>query len=98
LASLKQIWGEIAQSRRLTLEHNTMIRLASTWAIHQSREVVDTVYHAAGATAIFESHPFERRFRDIHTVIQQYQGRQVHFESVGQVLLGLEPGSAMFTF
>lgn len=98
LASLKQIWGEIAQSRRLTLEHNTMIRLASTWAIHQSREVVDTVYHAAGATAIFESHPFERRFRDIHTVIQQYQGRQVHFESVGQVLLGVEPGSAMFTF
>jgi alkylation response protein AidB-like acyl-CoA dehydrogenase len=98
LESLKQIWREITQSRRLTLEHNTTIRLASTWAIHQSREVVDTVYHAAGATAIFESHPFERRFRDIHTVIQQYQGRQVHFESVGQVLLGLEPGSAMFTF
>ena len=73
-------------------------RPASTWAIHQSREVVDTVYHAAGATAVFESHPFERRFRDIHTVIQQYQGRQVHFESVGQVLLGLKPGSAMFTF
>jgi alkylation response protein AidB-like acyl-CoA dehydrogenase len=98
LESLKQIWREITQSRRLTLEHNTTIRLASTWAIHQSREVVDTVYYAAGATAIFESHPFERRFRDIHTVIQQYQGRQVHFESVGQVLLGLEPGSAMFTF
>ena len=73
-------------------------RLSSTCAIHPSREVVDTVYHAAGATAILESHPFERRFRDIHPVIQQHQGRQVHFESVGQVLPGLEPGSAMFTF
>jgi indole-3-acetate monooxygenase len=98
LRSLDQIWGEIDGARRLTIDHNTTIRLASTWAIHQAREIVDTVYHAAGATAIFDSEPFERRFRDIHTVVQQYQGRQAHFESVGQVLLGLDPAGAMFTF
>ncbi len=69
-----------------------------TWAIHQAKDAVDTLYHAAGATAIFEENPFERRFRDIHTVIQQYQGRQAHFETVGQVLLGLGPESTMFTF
>jgi alkylation response protein AidB-like acyl-CoA dehydrogenase len=98
LGSLEQIWGEIAQSRRLTTDHHTTIRLASTWAIHQACAAVDTAYHAAGATAIFESNPFERRFRDIHTVVQQYQGRQAHFETVGQVLLGLAPEGAMFTF
>jgi alkylation response protein AidB-like acyl-CoA dehydrogenase len=98
LGSLEQIWRDIADDARLTLNHNTTIRLASTWAIHQAREVVDTVYHAAGATAIFESNPFERRFRDLHTVIQQYQGRQAHFETVGQILLGLQPEGAMFTF
>jgi alkylation response protein AidB-like acyl-CoA dehydrogenase len=98
LGSLEQIWRDVAEAGRLTLDHNTTIRLASTWAIHQAREVVDTVYHAAGATAIFESNPFERRFRDVHTVIQQYQGRQAHFETVGQVLLGLPPEGAMFTF
>jgi indole-3-acetate monooxygenase len=98
LRSLDQIWGEIDGMPRLTIKHNTTIRLASTWAIHQAQEVVDTVYHAAGATAIFNSEPFERRFRDIHTVVQQYQGRQAHFETVGQVLLGLEPAGAMFTF
>jgi alkylation response protein AidB-like acyl-CoA dehydrogenase len=98
LSSLDEIWREVSGSGRLTMDHNTTIRLASTWAIHQAREVVDTVYHAAGATAIFESNPFERRFRDIHAVIQQYQGRQAHFEAVGQALLGLEPEGAMFTF
>jgi alkylation response protein AidB-like acyl-CoA dehydrogenase len=98
LGSLSEIWGEAAASGRLTIDHNTTIRLASTWAIHQAREVVDTAYHAAGATAIFESNPFERRFRDIHTVVQQYQGRQAHFETVGQALLGLQPEGAMFTF
>ena len=79
-------------------DDRAMIRLASTWAIHQARDVVDTAYHAAGATAIFESNPFERRFRDTHTVIQQYQGRQAHFETVGQVLLGLQAEGTMFTF
>ena len=98
LGSLDDIWHEAAASGRLTIDDNTTIRLASTWAIHQAREVVDTVYHAAGATAIFENNPFERRFRDIHTVVQQYQGRQAHFESVGQVLLGLQSEGAMFTF
>jgi alkylation response protein AidB-like acyl-CoA dehydrogenase len=98
LSSLDEIWREVGKAGRLTTDHNTTIRLASTWAIHQAREVVDTAYHAAGATAIFESNPFERRFRDIHTVVQQYQGRQAHFEAVGQALLGLETEGAMFTF
>lgn len=98
LRSLNEIWYEAGRAGRLSLDHHTTIRLASTWAIHQAREVVDTLYHAAGATAIFEDNSFERRFRDIHTVVQQYQGRQAHFETVGQVLLGLGPESTMFTF
>jgi alkylation response protein AidB-like acyl-CoA dehydrogenase len=98
LRSLERIWDEGGVSGRLGPDHNTTIRLASTWAIHQAKDAVDALYHAAGATAIFEENPFERRFRDIHTVIQQYQGRQAHFETVGQVLLGLGAESAMFTF
>jgi alkylation response protein AidB-like acyl-CoA dehydrogenase len=98
LGSLEQIWRDVARSGRLTLDHNTTIRLASTWAIHQAKDIVDTAYHAAGATAIFENNPFERRFRDVHTVLQQYQGRHAHFATVGQVLLGLQAEGTMFTF
>ena len=98
LGSLDDIWREAGSSGALNLGHNTTIRLAATWAIHQAAAVVDIAYHAAGATAIFEENPFERRFRDVHAVIQQYQGRQAHFETVGQVLLGLEPDGVMFTF
>jgi len=52
---------------------------------------VDYAYHAAGATAIFEQNPFERRFRDLHTVTQQSQGHFANFEAFGQALLGLTP-------
>jgi hypothetical protein len=81
LGSLEEITAEVERSGHLTLEQRMVIRLASTFAIHQSLRVVDTAYHAAGSTAIFEENPIERRFRDIHTVSQQLQGRQEHFET-----------------
>jgi len=96
LHSLEEITAEVGRVGHITLDQRMVIRLASTFAIHQSLQVVDTAYHAAGSTAIFEENPFERRFRDIHTVSQQLQGRQEHFETVGQYLLGLEPGSLMW--
>jgi hypothetical protein len=34
--------------------------------------------------------------RDIHAGTQQGQGRPVHFETVGQILLGLPPEGRMF--
>ena len=89
--SLEEITREVERADHITLDQRMVIRLASTFAIHQSMRVVDMAYHAAGSTAIFEANPFERRFRDIHTVSQQVQGRQEHFETVGQHLLGLDP-------
>lgn len=87
----EQAWAHVEATGDQTAEDRAMIRLASTWAIQSSREVVNTLYHAAGSVAIFEDHPFERRLRDIHTVAQQSQGRQLHYETVGQILLGMAP-------
>jgi len=92
LDTLARIWSDVSRSgESLTLEQRVRIRLASTYGIHQAKQVVDTVHHAAGSSAIFTSGAFERRFRDIHTVTQQLQGRQAHLETVGGYLLGLEP-------
>jgi alkylation response protein AidB-like acyl-CoA dehydrogenase len=87
----EQAWAHVEETGAQTTEDRAMIRLASTWAIQSAREVVNTLYHAAGSIAIFEDHPFERRLRDIHTVAQQSQGRQMHYETVGQILLGMPP-------
>jgi alkylation response protein AidB-like acyl-CoA dehydrogenase len=96
LRSLQEVTADVEHTGHITLDQRMVIRLASTFAIHQSLQVVDTAYHAAGSTAIFEENPFERRFRDIHTVSQQLQRRQEHFETVGQYLLGLEPDTLMW--
>jgi indole-3-acetate monooxygenase len=87
-AVLAEIWRTLEPGSSITLDQRMQVRLASTHAIHEAMAVVDTAYHAAGATAIFNSNGFERRFRDMHTVAQQLQGRMSHFETVGLYLLG----------
>jgi alkylation response protein AidB-like acyl-CoA dehydrogenase len=82
LQSMADIWKDLVAG--------ITIRMAATHAIHKAREAVDFAYNAAGATAIFESHPLERRFRDIHTVTQQLQGRLSHFETVGAWMMGAD--------
>jgi len=90
-ATVDEAWDNVVQTGEMTANDRMMIRLASTWAIQQSREVVNTLYHAAGSMAVFEENPYERRLRDMHTVAQQAQGRQLHYETVGQLLFGLKP-------
>lgn len=84
-------WDHVIRHGEMTDQQRAMLRLCATWAINQAREAVDTLFHAAGSLAIFEDQPFERRLRDIHSVSQQSQGRQLHYESVGQIMLGLPP-------
>ena len=91
LSSLDEIWRDVGRTAALGLDQRVRIRLAASHAIQQARDVADFAYHAAGGTAVFTSNGFERRFRDIHTVAQQLQGRDDHYENVGRFLLGLEP-------
>jgi alkylation response protein AidB-like acyl-CoA dehydrogenase len=90
LQSLAEIWKRIQAGADLSIADRITIRGASTHAIHTAREAVDFTYNAAGATAIFHNHPLERRFRDIHTVTQQLQGRSSHFETVGAWMMGAD--------
>jgi len=94
LRSLEEITAAVRERGHITLDERMTIRLASTFCIHTAVEVTDILYQAAGATAIFNENPFERPWRDVHSVSQQLQGRQVHFETVGQHLMGLEPDTS----
>jgi len=90
LRLLEHTYAAPGTEGELTLDQRIGIRQASTYAIHEAREVVADIYHEAGSTAIFDSQPFERRLRDANAVSQQLQGRRAHFETVGQHLLGLD--------
>jgi alkylation response protein AidB-like acyl-CoA dehydrogenase len=90
LQSMAEIWRDLSSGATITIEQRFAVRMAATHAIHKAREAVDFAYNTAGATSIFEGHPLERRFRDIHTVTQQLQGQLRHFETVGAWMMGAD--------
>jgi indole-3-acetate monooxygenase len=92
-ATAAAAWRDLTETGKLSEEHRASMRLASTWTIHQSAQVVDTAYHMAGATAVFRANKFERRFRDMHAIAQQIQGRDTHYEDVGKAILAGSPVS-----
>lgn len=86
-ATANAMWRDLSATSTFSQAHRSAVRLASTWTIQQSAKVVDTAYHMAGATAVFRSNPFERRFRDMHAIAQQIQARDTHYEDVGKAIL-----------
>jgi indole-3-acetate monooxygenase len=93
-ATAGRVWQDVVSSGELGVPQRMDIRLAATFAIHEAVAVADAAWQLAGANAIFKSGSFERRFRDIRTVMQQAQGRKSHLQDVGGYLLGLEPNFA----
>ena len=92
LHALGEITAALAEGAALPNGQDATLRACTTFAIQEAMAVTDVLYHEAGATAIFERNPFERRFRDLHAVAQQIQGRRANFELVGARLLGLPTG------
>lgn len=85
------MWDGACQNGVLTSEERIRMRLAGTHGIRCASEVVDLAYALGGAGSIFAQSPIQRRFRDVHTITQQIQGRLSHYDTAGRFFLGLEP-------
>ena len=88
--SISALWESATERHSLTIDERVQMRLAATHAIRSSADVVDVAYNLLGSTAIFDSHPIQRRFQDVHVMTQQGQGRMSHFDDVGKYYLGIE--------
>src|SRR6267154_1460713 len=91
IETLTTIYAQADDVAPIDVTDRARVRLACTNAIQGAVEAADFAYKGAGVDAIFPGSPFERRFRDMHTLSQQIQARTAHFEQVGRILLGVPP-------
>jgi alkylation response protein AidB-like acyl-CoA dehydrogenase len=80
----------------MSLDQRAALRIAATHSMWLAVQVVDAVYNAAGASSVYEGHPLQRAFQDIHVISQHLQARRAHYELVGRHWLGLEIDDARF--
>lgn len=78
----------------LVPEHRARLRVAANQAVRGAVLAVDAAYAAAGGSAVYTRAPFEKHFRDIHTLTQHVMVQPSSSRLAGAVMLGADVDSA----
>jgi alkylation response protein AidB-like acyl-CoA dehydrogenase len=90
-----RLWHQVQSDAFVSAEQRAALRLATTHATAASAKAVDLMYTAAGGTAVFTSSPLQRRLRDVHAITQHFFVAPPTYETIGKVVLGVEPDGFM---
>jgi indole-3-acetate monooxygenase len=82
-------WSHAVASGEVDTERRAALRLASTHAATTGAEVAAVAYRLGGGSAIYESHPLQRRFRDANVATQHMLVAPATYELTGRLLLGV---------
>ena len=93
--TVETLWEAALRGEPIPIEQRADVRIASLLAVENCVAAADLLYRLAGTTAIFQSSPLERCWRDLHTAAQHLQVQDARWETAGRVLLGLDPGSPL---
>src|SRR3954451_17621344 len=86
--AIGEAWESAGASGAVSVEHRTALRLAGTHATPCGGAVWEACYRLGGGSAIYESSPLQRRFRDAHTATQHLLVAPATWELTGRLLLG----------
>ena len=95
LAAAQEIWNMACRGEAVSLEQRAAVRLAANHATSESAAVVDAMYTLAGTSAIWDTSPLQRAFRDIHVLTQHAVIAPPLYELAGRVLFGLRADTSM---
>jgi alkylation response protein AidB-like acyl-CoA dehydrogenase len=80
-------WLASQDGEGVSVQARNGLRLAATHATRTSADVVRDMYDLAGGTAIYDSSPLQRRFRDAYTATAHFQVNEASRELPGRILL-----------
>jgi alkylation response protein AidB-like acyl-CoA dehydrogenase len=92
---IETAWQASQGGEGVSVEARNRLRLAATHAVRTSADVVRDMYDLAGGSAIYDSSPLQRRFRDAYTATAHFQVNEASRELPGRILLDQPADVAM---
>ena len=84
-----------ARGETIDMELRARIKLAVTHATDAAAQAAEIAYRQGGGTSNYESSMLQRCLRDVNAVTQHFMVAPSNYETVGRVLMGLEPGTPL---
>ncbi len=94
--TLGEIWATLVRGETLPIRLRALYRLAMVHAHEACTSAVDLLYKANGGGSVYSSGPFDRHFRDIHTINQHTLNGLKTYEHAGAALMGIAPNDPLF--
>jgi alkylation response protein AidB-like acyl-CoA dehydrogenase len=94
--SVAEAWQYVQGGKRITVNEGVSMGLASSFGVELAVQAVDLLQGAAGSTGFRAEHPFQRYFRDVHTLNQHAIASAARFESLGKLILGRQSDWAFY--
>lgn len=91
-------WSAATANGRLSMDEKARCQLATSHVVLEAVEAVQVVHSCVGTAGIRNEERFQKHFRDVHVISQHAFICETRLEAVGQVMLGLEPDWAFFSF
>ncbi|TML98754.1 MAG: hypothetical protein E6G10_21890 [Actinobacteria bacterium] len=88
LSAIDEAWEHALAAGDVGVEARTGLRLAATHAALTCADVAQSAYRLGGGSAIYETSPLQRRFRDAHVATQHMLVAPATWELTGRLLLG----------
>jgi alkylation response protein AidB-like acyl-CoA dehydrogenase len=89
--AMTEVWERTLARQTSTLEQKADVLLAGAHAAQAGAEVVDMMFTSGGSSAVFDSHPLQKLFRDSQVIRQHGFVCAARYETYGQVAMGLAP-------
>jgi alkylation response protein AidB-like acyl-CoA dehydrogenase len=89
LHTLERVWDHAQQHGSIGDQEKASVRMAANFGTETAVDVVDAMYRLAGGSAIYQTNPLQRHFRDVHTITQHVMVTPMIYKTAGRVLLGI---------
>jgi alkylation response protein AidB-like acyl-CoA dehydrogenase len=84
---LSRIWDEACAGRMPPPEQQAKARAAAVYITELAQRVTTAAFQAAGGSALFNTHPLQRCFRDVYAAGQHFTVSQSAYRALGQFKL-----------
>jgi alkylation response protein AidB-like acyl-CoA dehydrogenase len=93
--AINAAWQASQEREAVPVGLRNRLRLAATHGVRTAADVVRAMYDLAGGSAIYDSAPLQRRFRDAYTATAHFQVNEASRELPGRILLDQQADVSM---
>ena len=89
-STTEKVWSDVLAGNEVSQEAVTELRLATTHAAHEAREVILAAFDLSGTGAIYNTHPLQRFLQDGLVPAQHAMLQANTYQAAGALLLGFD--------